>query len=291
MFQRTSTKAVAAATLITGTLLVSVATAAAFRSSDDTHSGSSERTVTEHSSDRQRSRSDDERGRPASDVTVVPMYRSTGSDVSQMQTSRSYETMYDFLTAVIQDVDAYWTQLFSNADHELPFVQYVWPTTGESYVDACTNGPSNDSSAFYCSADDTIVISQQLAYEVWAGARDRWPSGDMPTGPLGDMAVAFIVAHEYAHNVEHELGYYEIGLPTRSTELGADCMAGAWVAAVQSEGRLDEGDLDEAATVSWLVGSYDDLDPNFHGTPQERVDAVLLGYESNDPSVCVAYLQ
>ena len=55
------------------------------------------------------------------------------------------------------------------------------------------------------------------------------------TWASGDFAVAYIVAHEYAHQVQAELGLYDRygqQLPTMNFELQADCYAGTWAKSV-----------------------------------------------------------
>ena len=72
-------------------------------------------------------------------------------------------------------------------------------------------------------------------------------------------------------------------------ELRADCMAGSWGASVYAEGRLQPGDIEEAVGTALAVRDFDVSSRNLHGTPQERREAWLAGFESDDPSVCARY--
>ena len=88
-----------------------------------------------------------------------------------------------------------------------------------------------DSAAAYCPGDDTIYVSQQFATDIYNGALDHaLPGSSQGYGrTIGDFAVAYIVAHEYAHQIQDELGalqQYGQRLPTMAFELQADCYAG-----------------------------------------------------------------
>jgi predicted metalloprotease len=125
------------------------------------------------------------------------------------------------------------------------------------------------------------------------GIRDDFPGTAAGEGrAVGDFGVAYIVAHEYAHNVQQELGYYSTGrrLQAKPFELQADCMAGAWGNSVYRKGKLDEGDVEEALSTAQAVGDFETRDQQHHGTPDERREAWLQGYRSGDPSTCTRYL-
>ena len=105
--------------------------------------------------------------------------------------------------------------------------------------------------------------------------------------------VAYIVAHEVAHNVQQEQGGLDDdrrGASARPFELQADCLAGTWGASVYRAGDLQEGDVEEALSTALAVGDFEVGSQEHHGTPEERRDAWLLGFESGDPSRCSAFL-
>jgi predicted metalloprotease len=56
-----------------------------------------------------------------------------------------------------------------------------------------------------------------------------------------------ILAHEWGHLVQGNLGLLKGQYYTVQTELQADCFAGAWAAHAGEEGLLEEGDLEEGA--------------------------------------------
>ena len=200
-------------------------------------------------------------------------------------------TIDAFLTDVITSVDAYWTRTFRASGIEEPAVRYVWIPPGGRRLSRC-GAVAGDDAAFYCPADDTIYIAQRFAADLYNGVVRGLPGERAGYGrAAGDFGVAYVVAHEYAHNLQHELGLFSLGRGNSSKpiELQADCMAGSWGNSVYAEGRLEPGDIDEAVSTAVAVGDFDVSDRNHHGTPEERRDAWLTGFKSGDPSVCSRY--
>jgi hypothetical protein len=167
-----------------------------------------------------------------------------------------------------------------------PTVQYYWPAPGESVPAGCSE-LVDDNSAFYCSETDTLVVSQDLALRIWNGQYARTPG--LEREAAGDFGVAYVLAHEYAHNVQAELGLGR-GLPVINTELHADCWAGVWGNAKFYSGQLEAGDVEEAVSTAARVGDYDWTNPTFHGTPEQRATAFMYGYNSGSPAACEAVL-
>jgi uncharacterized protein len=196
------------------------------------------------------------------------------------------QTMEQFLTSVTKDVDAYWTDTFEASGLSEPRVSYGWIPAGQATSSAC--GPLGDSAAAYCPADDTIYISEQFATDIYNGALDHaLPGSSQGFGrTYGDFAVAYIVAHEYGHQIQDELGHFQQGLPTMALELQADCYAGAWANSANRENRLEDGDVQEALDAALAVGDFDTANPGHHGTPEQRREAWLRGFDAGDPAAC-----
>ena len=221
---------------------------------------------------------------------------------AQMETLRSPdstepENMEQFLTAVTKDVDAYWTKVFRDSDLPEPKVGYQWIPAGQTAASACgdEDGTLGDEAAAYCPGDDTISISQKFASDIYSGALDQaLPGSSQGYGrTVGDFSVAYIVAHEYAHQVQDELGLFERygqQLPTMAFELQADCYAGTWAKSADRENRLEDGDVQEALDAALAVGDFDAGNPGHHGTPEQRAAAWNSGFEAGDPSACNTYL-
>ena len=194
-----------------------------------------------------------------------------------------------FMTAVLRDVDGFWTRYYQARGLGQPSVRYQWIPAGRSVVDGCSGKPTDDTAAFYCPTDDTIYLSESFAAAVRDGKIQGWPSGGKTDAALGDMAVAYMIAHEEAHNIQGELGLASGNVPTSGIELQADCMAGAWAADAASRGAVNASDVDIAQNTAWLVGDYAFDNPGHHGTPQERQQAFMNGYHGL--SSCNAYSQ
>jgi uncharacterized protein len=151
----------------------------------------------------------------------------------------------------------------------------------------------DDSVALYCPADDTIYVGQQFAADLYRGVLQDLPGERAGYGRAeGDFAVAYVVAHEYAHNLQHELGIFDnsVSPDARPFELQADCMAGAWAYSVYAKGDLQPGDLEEASNAALAVGDFDVGNAQHHGTPAERHEALLAGFNTGDPAECERYL-
>jgi predicted metalloprotease len=203
------------------------------------------------------------------------------------------QDMNQFLTAVTKDVDTYWTGVFKDAGRPAPRVSYAWIPDGQAASSAC--GDQGASAAAYCPADDTIYISQQFATGIYDGGLDQSLPGSSQGygGTYGDFAVAFIVGHEYGHEIQDELGLYQKygnQLPTMAFELQADCYAGTWAKSASDQDRLDEGDVQEALDTALAVGDFSSDAAGHHGTPEQRAEAWQTGFRTGSPSSCDGYM-
>ncbi len=201
-------------------------------------------------------------------------------------------TIDAFLTDVLGSVDEYWTRTLTASDLPEPRVSYLWVPPGDRVRSGC-GAVADDRAAFYCPADDTIYLAQNLAARLYAGLTDDFPGQRAGYGrAVGDFGVAYIVAHEYAHNLQTELGVFAQTAEGSSKpfELQADCMAGLWGNSVYRAGKVKPGDIDEAMGTALAVGDFDYGNENHHGTPEERRDAWLTGFESGRPGDCTRFV-
>jgi predicted metalloprotease len=197
-----------------------------------------------------------------------------------------------YLLEVLRSVDRYWTSTLTTAGRPEPRVSYVWVEPGRILRTGC-GVAADDSAAFYCPSDDTVYVAVVLASRLWRGIANDFPGERAGYGhAVGDFGLAYVVAHEYAHNVQQELGLYTQSprLGAEPFELQADCMAGLWGNSVYREGRIQQSDIEEALSTATAAGDFDYGNVQHHGTPDERRAAWLAGFQSGDPAVCARYV-
>ena len=223
---------------------------------------------------------------------VVPRAERTSPTV-RSRGSNEPQTIDVFMERILTSVDRYWTTTFAAAGLPEPRVGFQPVAPGRLRLTACGN-LADDSAAFYCPADDTIYVAQQFAADLYRGVLRGLPGERAGYGrAAGDFAVAYVLAHEYAHNLQQELGVFnnDVGRSARPYELQADCLAGSWAHSVYEEGLLEPGDLEEATSAALAVGDFDVGNERHHGTPEERRDALLVGYETGEPARCNAFVE
>lgn len=116
----------------------------------------------------------------------------------------------------------------------------------------------------YCGRNHTVYITQQdirMAYQ------------------HGDAALAYIIAHEYAHAMQ--AAHRFMPRTTAIAELQADCLAGVYLRSIPNL-SLDQSDVQEIMTFAYRVGDYAQWSRNHHGTPIQRSKAVALGLQSSN---------
>ena len=223
---------------------------------------------------------------------VVPRAQTT-SPVVRSRGNNEPETIDVFITRVLDDIDSYWTRTFAAANLPEPSVSFAAVPPGAVRLTACGN-PADDNAAFYCPSDDTIYVAQVFAADLYRGVLRGLPGERAGYGrAAGDFAVAYVLAHEYAHNLQQELGTFDngVGSSAKPYELQADCLAGTWAYSVFEAGLLEPGDLEEATNAALAVGDFDVGNAQHHGRPEERRDALLTGYESGQPAQCNRFVE
>jgi predicted metalloprotease len=178
----------------------------------------------------------------------------------------------DGYTSVVHDslrlLNEYWSRELADRN-----VEYEPPAALVSYWNrnqdkGCGGQPAGWSNAQYCQYTDTIS---------WDG---NWVYGDLYR-QIGDASVAFLLAHEFAHLVQQRTGSINEFPLTIEVELNADCLAGAWLGAVDREVLpLSDVDFDALDLTSLILADAKGVpwtDPTAHGTAAERRRAVTLG--------------
>ncbi len=119
------------------------------------------------------------------------------------------------------------------------------------------------SGSLYCPRNNTIYITQQhirMAYQ------------------YGDAALAYILSHEYSHAVQTK-ARLDMSNITR-VELQADCLAGYYMG-VMPNVTFDQEDIEQIASQASAIGDYEFNNEQHHGTPEQRRNSVLRGFEGS----------
>jgi predicted metalloprotease len=201
-----------------------------------------------------------------------------------------------FVSRVLADTEDTWREIFKQngmqyRDPKLVLFTGVTPT-------ACGTGQSA-MGPFYCPADQKVYID--LAF--YQDLRTRFHAP-------GEMAQAYVIAHEVGHHVQTQLGIADKvrALQARSgdqaaanalsvrMELQADCFSGIWANhANRTRQILEQGDLESALTAAAAIG--DDrlqkqtqgrvVPESFtHGSSEQRVHWFRRGFQSGDVRQC-----
>ncbi|WP_437904609.1 neutral zinc metallopeptidase [Sorangium sp. So ce327] len=179
-----------------------------------------------------------------------------GSAIPGAQSGRASspeeERLVDFVSFVLDDTEAVWTQVFSRTGQRYP------APTLTVFTDSVRSGCGVGEAAmgpFYCPSDRTAYIDLGFYRELKA----RF-------GAPGDFAQAYVLAHEIGHHVQNVLGterrlrQLQAARPGEKNalsvkmELQADCFAGVWAHSTQKRDLLEAGDVEEALRAASAIG-------------------------------------
>jgi predicted metalloprotease len=186
------------------------------------------------------------------------------------------------LDTVGNDVATFWLQQFNQAGLKFePAKQAIVASGATGISTLCADNPPRAVSAdkdgpFYCSRDSTVFL------EV--------PFFEQEIVPDGDAATATVVAHEWGHRVEDQLGLYSDPRFNQGPrmELTADCLAGVWMASQFQRNALDPTDIKEALTALSQAGDDPGAPPSAdpHGTSAQREAAFSKGFNDGKSGDC-----
>lgn len=217
----------------------------------------------------------------------------TGADANQYVDCR--------IIATAESLDVIWAE-------QLPLgggPAYTQPglTIFEDQVATGCGAATSAVGPFYCPADETTYFDVGF-FEV---LRERFGAGE---GPLAEQ---FVVAHEFGHHIEHQLGLLDEaqrdprgpGSGAVRVELMADCLAGIWahhaMSAIDPESGetflepLTDSDIADALSAAAAVGDdriqeqvQGQITPETfsHGTSEQRQAWFTRGYEGGQLGAC-----
>ena len=203
------------------------------------------------------------------------------------------EDLKIFTLGVFNSANDVWTKVFKsqlNENYRNPvLVNFTDQTTSPCGGASAQTGP------FYCPADEKIYIDLNFFHQLTS-----------EYGAQGEMAMAYVTAHEVGHHVQKLLGildqvnqyrgrvsekeYNKLNL---KLELQADFFAGMWAYQASKAGiiQLEPGDLESAISAANAVGDdtlqkkamgYTVPDSFTHGTSAQRIFWFTKGYKTGD---------
>ena len=219
---------------------------------------------------------------------VLPSSQTEQVDPSRVNENEEFKV---FTLRVFNSCNDVWTDLFTSELRR----SYAAPTlvTFTDQVQSRCGGATSEVGPFYCPADQTVYID--LDFFNLLASRFK---------ALGDLAMAYVTAHEVGHHVQNLLGisdklHQQQGRVSQEAynrasvqlELQADYLAGVWAYHAQRLGiiLIEPGDLEDALTAANAIGDdtlqkeaqgYAVPDSFTHGTSAQRMQAFRSGFES-----------
>ena len=219
---------------------------------------------------------------------VLPSSQKEQVDPSRANENEEFKV---FTLRVFNSCNDVWTDLFNSELQR----SYAAPTlvTFTDQVQSRCGGATSEVGPFYCPADQTVYID--LDFFNLLASRFKAP---------GDLAMAYVTAHEVGHHVQNLLGisdklHQQQGRVSQEAynrasvqlELQADYLAGVWAYHAQRLGiiLIEPGDLEDALTAANAIGDdtlqkeaqgYAVPDSFTHGTSAQRMQAFRSGFET-----------
>lgn len=223
------------------------------------------------------------------DVSVLNQLSGAGTSTETRELTSEEKELGAFSETLLAYTEDTWNQLFAETNR-----QYDEPGLvlfSDAVQTACGNA-SAASGPFYCPADEKIYMDLRFFQEL----KSRFGAKG------GDFAIAYVMAHEVGHHVQHLLGTAskvrrlqqqvsksEANELSVALELQADYYAGVW--AYYNKQYLEEGDIEEALSAANAVGddaiqkrTSGSVNPDSftHGTSEQRKRWFMKGFRSGD---------
>ncbi len=218
-----------------------------------------------------------------------------GQATEEVDPSRAHENedLKVFTLGVFNSANDVWAEIFRKQVGQ----EYRKPTL-VTYTDQTVSDCGGASAAvgpFYCPNDEKIYIDLNFFAEL----THRF-------GAHGDLAKAYVTAHEVGHHVQKLLGILdqvnqyrgriseaEFNRLNVKLELQADFFGGVWANQAQKMGTilLEQGDLESAISATQAIGDdniqkqaqgYTVPDSFTHGTSAQRTYWFRKGFETGD---------
>ncbi|MES2630671.1 MAG: neutral zinc metallopeptidase [Patescibacteria group bacterium] len=218
-------------------------------------------------------------------LSLVPDESQTSLTSSDFEGADQYEV---FASTVLGSTNDYWHTQFSESGQ-----QYTEPSLVlfRSATQSACGIATSDVGPHYCPLDQTIYIDETFFIEL----QQRFKAKG------GDVAEAYVIAHEVGHHVQNQLGNLEKAQQNGtqaaaiSIELQADCYAGSWANSLSDLGVFEPNEISEAIDAAAAVGDdriqqsvNGQVSPETwtHGSSADRVKWFTTGFNSGNPEVC-----
>ncbi|HNX88089.1 MAG TPA: neutral zinc metallopeptidase [Paludibacteraceae bacterium] len=242
-------------------------------------------------------------------IIILALYMFTGQDFSsvadmftggeaQTETvdpsrAKENEDLKVFSLGVFNSANDVWTKIF-NEQMQMEYRKPTFVTFTDQTMSEC-GGASGATGPFYCPGDEKVYIDLSFFHEL--ATRFKAP---------GDLAMAYVTAHEVGHHVQKLLGITDKMQQYRGRiseeeynqlsvrlELQADFYAGLWARYAEAMNiiKLEEGDIESALGAANAVGDdtiqkqaqgYTVPDSFTHGTSAQRMRWFMKGYQTGD---------
>ena len=225
---------------------------------------------------------------PTEILSQIPTAQETHSNLnsSDFEGQDSYET---FASTVLGSNNDMWKAVFNSEGAE--YIEPKLVLFRQATESGCGTATS-EVGPHYCPLDKTIYLDETFFEEL----TNRFGAKG------GDVAQAYVIAHEVGHHAQNELGILDqinSNNPSNENsiklELQADCFAGLWANSIKDLGVMNPGEINEAMDAAAAVGDdriqkkvTGQINPETwtHGSSTQRLSWFNKGYESGTLSSC-----